>query len=239
MKTFTIGYAIHNKDKLIPKIIEGLSKNIPNTGINYIFIFDGCTDKSYKVFYENVYKLNGTFQDFTTGNIFELNTNNMMISKFTTDFLIIFQDDMILKDRTLLNHIEGLDFIYKDKLGVIGCRDGFDVGYTNMFSSPFSGSPNSGILKHGDYREVMMVNRGPIVFNQTIKTKVGILGTEFNKSGAYSEMDYCLRCYYEGFKNIILSTEIDHIRKQNPIFSTMDEESHVVFSNKWKDKVNI
>jgi hypothetical protein len=52
-------------------------------------------------------------------------------------------------------------------------------------------------------------------------------------------MDYCLRCYYEGFKNIILSTEIDHIRKQNPIFSTMDEESHVVFSNKWKDKVNI
>lgn len=209
--TFTIGYPIYNKAHMIPEIISGLADNI-KIPVDYIFIFDGCTDDSEKVFDSLSHKLLGTITKIHTENLFQLRTNNLLMKEFKTDSLIIFQDDMVLTDKNFIENINKVYYIYKDELGIIGCRDGFEKNYSEMLSSSWSGSkfPGCRDLAAGEFAERSMINIGPIVLSRRVVDLVGYFD-EIYDIGAYEETEYALKCKYEhGLKNIVLQVDLIH-----------------------------
>lgn len=239
---FTIAYSIHNKAHMIDEIIYGLNKNIKEE-VDYIFVFDGCTDTSFEEFENLKHLLNGNIYTFLTDNIFQLKSNNLMMEQFKTDFLIIFQDDMVLKDENLLNNVRKIYDIYGENLGIIGGRDGYEYGYSEMVGSPHSES-NREILDIGDYKERSMINIGPIVLRKALINKVGKFD-EIYEIGAYEETEYALKCKYNfNLTNIILSMDILHSKFEHKnlkkvqhsngeLLSSQVGKNHVIFSQRW------
>ena len=244
MKSFTIGYPIHNKGHMVDEIINGLVNSIDQDkhDVKYQFIFDGCTDNSLEVFKAESFRLRNV-EYIETDNLFQLRTNNLLMKGIDTDFLIIFQDDMVLIDKNFIDNILKIYDIYGDSLGVIGCRDGFDSAYSNMYGSKFSESPNRRILKSGEYKERMMINIGPIVLTKETVEYMGYFD-EIYDNGAYEEMEYSLKCYLNGFINIVLGVDIihskfDHKNKNkvthtdSSVLKDMYRLNHTIFRERW------
>ena len=213
--TFTIGYPIYNKAHMLDEIIEGLSKNI-KIPVDYIFIFDGCTDNSEDIFDKISSKLNGKIH---TENLFQLKTNNLLMKQFQTDFLIIFQDDMVLTDNNFIENIIKIIDKYNGSLGIIGCRDGFEKNYSEMVSSKFSGStfPGCRTIESGEFVEKSMINIGPIVLSKKLIEKIGYFD-EIYGIGAYEETEYALKCkYIHNLTNIVLGTDLIHSKFEHKL----------------------
>jgi len=239
---FTIAYSIFNKAHMLEEIINGLIKNI-NEDVNYIFIFDGCTDNSYEIFSQVSKKLKGDIKTLFTDNIFQLKTNNLMMDMFETDFLVIFQDDMVLQDKNFIKNIKKIYEIYKDNLGIIGCRDGYERGYSQMIGSPHSESRRE-ILQVGEFKERSMINIGPIVLTKNLINKIGKFD-EIYGVGGYEETEYALKCkYVHGLTNIILSVDILHSKFEHKnknkikhtsgdVLSEQISRNHSIFSQRW------
>jgi len=206
--TFTIGYPIHNKGYMLDNIINGLVHSI-HQDVKYKFIFDGCTDNSIEVFERERSKLKNT-EYIETDNLFQLRTNNILINEIDTDFLIIFQDDMVLTDAYFLDNILKVYDKYGDTLGLLGCRDGFNEGYSNMAGSRFSESNRKKItLRSGQFMERMMVNIGPIVFTKKLVETMGCFD-EIYTNGTYEEMEYSLKCTLAGLKTVVMGVDLIH-----------------------------
>jgi len=219
--SFTIGYPIYNKGHMIDEIINGLVDSIDHYkyDIKYTFIFDGCTDNTKEEFEKERVKLKDT-EYIETDNLFQLKTNNILIKNFTTDYLIIFQDDMVLQDSNFLDNIVKIHEKYGEKLGLIGCRDGFGPGFSDMHGSEFSESRRTPI-KSGEYHEKMMLNIGPIVFTKKLAGMLGGFDEVYGK-GSMEETEYSLKCGFRGLKNIVLGVDLIHSK----------------FDHKNKNKVN-
>lgn len=247
--TFTIGYPIHNKSHMMDEIINGLVNNI-KIPIEYIFIFDGCTDNSEEILDSMSHKLLGNVTKIHTKNLFQLKTYNLLMKEFKTDVLIMFQDDMVLKDPNFLDNIAKINEKYGDELGIIGCRDGFEKEYTHMLSSKFSGSDKhfagSRVIEHGEFHECSIINVGPIAVTRRLVDTVGYFD-EIYDIGAYEEMEYSIICKYQyNLKNIILGVDLIHSKfehkakkevKHTAAVELKDQYSinEPIFSNRWKE----
>ena len=244
--TFTIAYAIYNKGYMIDEIIDGLVYSMRGD-IKYRFILDGCTDNSREVLEKEIAKLaNAEYTE--TDDIFELATSNIFLREFDTDFLVIFQDDMVMRDKNFISNVENVYSAYGDELGLLGCRDGFDAGYSNMCGSRFSASRGRKILEPGDYCERMMVNTGPIIFMRRLLERVGYLDDIYTK-GTYDDMDYSLRCYEAGLKNIVMGVDMIHDKflykhsggkhTSQDVLSDMLRINGKIFKDRWFDIAGI
>lgn len=252
--TFTIGYPIYNKGHMLDEIVSGLVYSIDQNkyDIKYKFIFDGCTDDSKEVFEKERIKLKN-IETIDTSNLFQLRTNNILIKNFDTDFLIIFQDDMVLRDPKFLDNILKVYEIYGDKLGIIGCRDGFDETLSNMYGSEFSGSYQFGelyggrriVLKSGEYKEKMMINIGPIIFTKKLVEKMGCFDETYD-CGGLEEMEYSLKCTLEGLKTIVMGVDLIHskfnhkntkhvVHTSSDVLNAMYPRNGAIFKERWNN----
>jgi len=249
MNEFTVGVPIYNKSHMLHLIIEGFSKNILEP-VDYIFIFDGCTDDSEQIFEKNKMLLKGDIRAIKTNNIFQLKTNNILMKELKTDKLIIFQDDMVLNDSNYLNNIRNIFNIYKDSLGIIGSRDGFEKGYSNMYGSYFSGS-NRIPLNNGEFKEKSMINIGPIALSKKLINTVGVFDEIYGK-GSYEEMEYSLKAkHHHNLTNIVLGVDLIHdkflnlvkgnfnVNNSSNILSNQLSLNHSVFRQRWEGLAGI
>jgi predicted O-methyltransferase YrrM len=231
---YTIGYAFHNRLDLVPRIIAGLAENIGDKA-RYIFILDGCSDILAKTVRSLSEKL-GLVKFIEAPDVFELASNNLLLTAFCTDYLAIFQDDMVLKDPNLLENLNACVDRYPYSIGVIGCRSGFFAGYSDMSSSEFDKNENTKhILKPGETAVAWMVNRGPIVLSSELLKVIGRLDISYAKSGAYSEMDYCLRAAKVGFINVVMGADLEHARDFNKKLVPFDNAARDTFIKKWSE----
>lgn len=232
---YTIGYAFHDKEDLATRIIDALSINVGDKA-QYSFIFDGCKDETEKIVRNLSASLYGEVDFKITPDIFELASNNLLLQSFSTDFLIIFQDDMILRDPNMLKNLDACIDKYPYSIGVIGCRSGFFSGYSDMASSAFDKNENTKrILAPGETSVVWMVNRGPIVISAELRRAIGLIDVSYGKSGAFSEMDYCLQAARAGFVNVAMGLAMEHIRNFNKALTPLDNEARKVFIKKWPE----
>lgn len=235
---YTVGYAFHGQEDLVPRVMEGLAKNIGGKA-EYIFILDGCPESLTKAV-KTLSKELGTdkVRFIDTPDIFELASNNLLLKNLRTAYLIIFQEDMVLKDANLLKNLDVCIDKYPYSIGVIGGRAGFFSGYADMSCSAFDKNKmTSRILMPGETAIVWMVNRGPLIISAELMKTIGIINTEYAKSGAYSEMDYCLRAAAAGFINVVMGIDMEHIRnqEQNKLLWKLDSEARETFIKKWPE----
>ena len=127
----TIILTVHNKEKTVSRILEGLIKNTSRETSKLIIILDGCTDKTEKKI-KKFFTNNKTFlilEIICTDDIWETKANNVGLKKVQTEFVTIVQDDMLILqknwDKKLLKNF------YKYKIFAVSGRSAHNFNFNN------------------------------------------------------------------------------------------------------------
>lgn len=245
MTSFTVGYTIYNRQDSIIPILEGIAKCF-SKDCEVVMHFDACTDLSRPIFESNKGIL-GKRQIVvreTNPDFFELRGNNLLIGTFTSDVLVIFQDDMVCADSKICSTIEGLIARYGNSLGLIGGRDGFELSEekrVKFVKNYWSPSRTAGYyLKLGESRERTFVNRGPIVLTRSLIDKIGGFNTDYCP-GTYDDRDFCCQAKFtHSLTNVVMQTHVDERRQgktsklREPMLYTLNA---MTFWKKWGERL--
>lgn len=225
-------------------ITDGIINSFNPEDVDLLFVLDNPTDGSAEKLSEICRtKLKGFQLDL---HIFHDETfkfpcqNWMMEYVFVNGYksLIAPQDDQKINDKNLIKNIDKIFDQYGDLLGCIGLRDGFEFGYHGMVSSKWSESEyRQPRLENGEFKEVKLINDGPIIYPYTTIKTIGYNDIKTYKR-FYIEDDYAQRCWSEGLKNIVLGNELFHQKlncsKNTTHYSNNDSELDIkAFKNKW------
>lgn len=246
MKKHLLGYVIWNKVKMLDWIADGILESFTSDQVDIIFVLDNPidgTDEKLLEIINNKLKFYSCLIHIFKEETYKFPCQNWMM-KYCIDnnykSLIAPQDDQKIIDKNLISNIDNLYQAYKEKLGVIGLRDGFFFGYREMISSEWSESDYSKAprLQNGQFIERPLLNDGGLIyFNHVIK-KVGFNDVE-NFKRFYIEDDYCARAYYtHGLTNIVLGNNLIHDRSISSIASTHYNDNTSfhdlqIFNDRW------
>jgi glycosyltransferase involved in cell wall biosynthesis len=88
---------VHNKEWLIQQVLDGIVK-YTKEDYELIVVLDGCTDKSFNIAEDFLYDSDVNYTIITTPDVFETKANNAGLKIAKGDYVIIVQDDMIIKE---------------------------------------------------------------------------------------------------------------------------------------------
>ncbi len=216
----TVGYTIFNQVNLIPRIIWTVNQCFDKND-EAIFLFDNCTDGSYKKFKELSNQITVKFRVIIPKEeLFEIKANNVILKEASHDTIILFQDDMICSDQLIKRNIGNIIKVFRKrgwKLGLMGGRSGYEIDGTTAF--PFKSYKRVSSWEHlsvqygesiidGTFEIRTILNRGPLVFTREMLDEVGYLDEEYFPLHQ-DDADYCCRSKFKyGRKNLAFKTEI-------------------------------
>jgi len=97
----TIVITVHNKEKTIVKILQGLVLTVSHYTKDFIVVLDGCTDSSnilVSKFIDSRIGSDEKWQVIYTDDVWETKANNAGLKSVETDYVTIVQDDMWIKE---------------------------------------------------------------------------------------------------------------------------------------------
>lgn len=207
-----IGIGIHRKPDMIGWLLSGIHEHFP--GVPTLVHLEAVDNDMRDAWDRDV--TNGALSTMpierteSEEHLLEHGVHRLLIQKFMQtdcDVLIVPQDDNRF-ERSLIPDLEKLWSIYGTDLGWISGRDGHEIGYENMVCSPFSDSnATKTALPIGEFKEVMMMNTGPVVYFRHVIEKVGLPDADLPW---YWWSDMSLKCHHAGLKNILLSMDCQH-----------------------------
>jgi hypothetical protein len=200
---------------VVPLIVDAIAAHEDPNCVELLFYFDGNDPESITALNEHAHKLSA-FKLYTDGSpeeINEMGCHRAITDWFynNTDFraVLIHQDDTRPNGPHLARDLNNVLDVYGDKIGYIGCRDGYDLRYNNFISSPWSTSDNARAkLAVGEHQIRLMMNPGPLVYTRRTLEKVGTIDAAYHAWYAWD--DYALKCVQAGLTNVILGTDLIH-----------------------------
>jgi len=222
MRRYMVGYGIWNKQDMIGWLLEGVGTYTPEA-THVRFVFDSCVDDSEKNFdmlssqiIKNVARTSHMVvsKEKLATVTHEYGLHNAILRHFMQetdcDVLIIPQDDQRICGPMILR-MEGLLDSYRDRIGLIGGRDGYERGLVGIVGSMWSESTLTARLQPGIWREATFLNSGPLIYTRKVVEKVGYVDTKYEHW--YGWDDYCMRCrHVYGLMNVVVGTEIRHLK---------------------------
>lgn len=212
---YMIGYPVWNKADMILWMIQGITQHFSPGRISVRFHFDLCSDDSVVVFetLESQFLRSKGFDSAGSGSTTsrrEVGCHNDLLKIFmdsNADVLVVPQDDQ----RFNCDHLPMLDNLFESLpfIGLLGGRDGYERGYAQMKSSPFSVSASQK-LSVGTWAECSFLNSGPVIYTRRLVEKVGLLDEDFY--AFYVWDDYAARARSLGFKSAVLSMDMTHMK---------------------------
>ena len=116
----SINLTVHNKESILHEVLRSIMHNTIGT-YELIIMLDGCTDSSEKIakgFQE--YYSDKKIKILYADNVFETKANNIAAKASEGDYIIIIQDDMILKERAWNERLLKPFTKYSDVFAVTG-----------------------------------------------------------------------------------------------------------------------
>jgi glycosyltransferase involved in cell wall biosynthesis len=189
MKNCSIILTVHNKEYLLPIVLNSIFQN---TYLNseLIIVFDGCTDNSEDIalnFCKNNLPSNIKLKYIQTSNIFETRANNAGAALAENDLLIFTQDDCIIKEKNFDIRLQKPVNEFKDVVGVTGrCAHNwyYNKNNTDEYKEKIEEGRWANILYHADHADKTNIdrntfairdtgNRGPLLIKNDIFKKIG------------------------------------------------------------------
>lgn len=207
-----LGYTIWDGQLILPHLADGIRKHIPVETPIILFLDDSqkeTEDQAYKV-------KETTLKDYNCEiivskiDVRELGSHNAILRKFCdsdSDFVAIYQDDQIISGNPFPCVQVLSDSVGYTNIGVIGGRDGYNPNFQKMYSSPWSASAAHFRLGIGEYKQVLGINSGPVIYGKESVRKAGYLYDGFH--WFYVWDDYCCRCTEVGLKNFVMGTSVE------------------------------
>lgn len=181
---------VHNKEWMIQQVLDGIVK-FTEGDYELIVVLDGCVDKSFYMVEDYFYGKNTKHIIITTPDVFETKANNIGLKNAKGDYVIIVQDDMIIKEQGWNKRMQKPFDIFDDVFAVTSRTAHnwiFNPNSTHVHMKEHLDNCWSDIVIHTDHAEKnniprdifavrASVNRGPLMIdhndlkNSTILTK--------------------------------------------------------------------
>ena len=187
-------------------------------GDELIFLFDSCTDGSLDELLRLQKYLNIDPDIIVPDDeLFEIKSNNEILRRAKNDVVILFQDDIIVRDNDFRKKVSNIIMAYKPcELGLMGARSGYELDGTPNFPPVCRYVVSNWEhkleqvgekLKDGEFKERTVLNRGPIVFTRDLINDIGLLNEELFPLWG-DDIDYCCRAVAKGRKNVVFESEV-------------------------------
>ena len=207
---------IHNKDKLIANVINGIIKNC--RGSSHIYpILDGCTDRTEAIIDEIMTETEVPIHKIYAPDVHEILSINIGLREAPQEgvgFNIILQDDVILIDDDLeISIIKIYEHYGYGNIGVLAIRHGadLDINHENkeieekrIVESIYGSGISKDILLPGQILCKTVGIRSPECLSFHVITTIGMMDDNLAPY-TYDNHDYSLRCLKAGLKNYLYS----------------------------------
>jgi len=221
---YVYGVGWWGKADMVTKTLEHIAENIDPLKAEILFIFDECGAEPLSVESSALFQVEAARLLTPLGfkwsgvdvqaEIMEMGCHNMIIDHMmATDAIaaICPQDDNQILSKTFLDDLDRLFTYHGDRVGYVGCRDGYGTRYSNFISSPWSNSDNARAkLPIGEFVERLLMNPGPLIYPRKLVEKIGKIDTAY--SAWYWWDDYAMKSQQAGHVNLLLSADFTHFK---------------------------
>lgn len=184
---------VHNKEWMIQQVLDGIVK-FTEGDYELIVVLDGCVDKSFYIVEDYFYGKNTKHIIITTPDVFETKANNIGLKNAKGDYVIIVQDDMIIKEQGWNKRMQKPFDIFDDVFAVTSRTAHnwiFNPNSTHVHMKEHLDNCWSDIVIHTDHAEKnniprdifavrASVNRGPLMIDHNDLKKLNYLDEEFS-----------------------------------------------------------
>jgi len=194
-KTICCLLTTHNKENMIKDVCYGIINNISELTNEIIVVFDGCVDKTEEIVKEVLSQTSVSVKYVYTDDVFELRANNAGLKEVTSDYVILVQDDMIVKEK---------DFDKRMLKPFLAFNDVFAVTSQTAHNNHKNGNTvlttGSADRREGYPRDKFAVreiaNRGPLMYDYSDLVKLDFFD-EHLVPNSYDDHDISYRAYKE------------------------------------------
>ena len=194
-KTITCVLTTHNKQDLIESVCYGIINNVSELTKELIIVFDGCTDNTENLVKHILKDSNLIIKYVYTNDVFELRANNEGLKNVTSDYVILIQDDMIIKEKDFDKRMLKPFLSFSDVFAVTA-----QTAHNNKNINGSLHSTDEADRRHGYPRDKFAVreiaNRGPLMYDFSDLTKLNFFD-EYLVPNSYDDHDISYRAYKE------------------------------------------
>ena len=194
-KSITCLLTTHNKEDMIESVCYGIVNNVSELTKEIIVVFDGCVDKTEEIVKTILNDLTIDIKYVYTDDVFELKSNNAGLKEVTSDYVILIQDDMIIKEKDFDKRMLKPFISFNDVFAVTSqtAHDNQIVGETVV-------TTNSADRREGYPRDKFAIreiaNRGPLMYDYKDLVKLNFYD-EYLSPNSYDDHDISYRAYKE------------------------------------------
>lgn len=192
-KTISCLLTTHNKEFLIDRVCYGIKNNISELVKEIIVVFDGCVDKTEEIVKHSFGDLNINVKYVYTPDVFEIKSNNEGLKNVTSDYVVLIQDDMVVKekdfDKRMLKPFLEFDdvFAVTSQTAHDNQIHGQTLHHTNLADRRFGASRNTFYVRE-------IANRGPLMYNYSDLEKLNFLDEDYVPT-SYDDHDISYRAF--------------------------------------------
>ena len=194
-KTISCLLTTHNKENMIESVCYGIINNISELTKEIIVVFDGCVDKTEEIVKKILSSLTIPVKYVYTEDVFELRANNAGLKEVTSDYVILIQDDMIIKEKDFDKRMLKPFITFNDVFAVTS-----QTAHNNQIDKGTIITINSADRREGYPRDKFAVreiaNRGPLMYDYKDLTELNFFD-EYLAPNSYDDHDISYRAYKE------------------------------------------
>lgn len=192
-KTISVVLTTHNKENMIESVCYGILNNLSELTEQIIVVFDGCVDKTEILTKEILKKFNKKITYIYTDDVFELKANNAGLKEVLSNYVILIQDDMIIKEKNFDKRMLSPFNQYDDVFAVTS-----QTAHNNRILNNTIQVHNPADRRMGFSRELFGVreiaNRGPLMYNYSYVVSLNYFD-EHLCPNSYDDHDISYRAY--------------------------------------------
>jgi len=193
--TITCLLTTHNKEDMIESVCYGIINNMSELTKEIIVVFDGCIDKTEEIVKSILNDLTIKIKYVYTDDVFELKANNAGLKEVTSDYVILIQDDMIIKEKDFDKRMLKPFITFDDVFAVTS-----QTAHNNKISGGSVVTIDSADRREGYPRDKFAVreiaNRGPLMYDYKDLIKLNFYD-EYLSPNSYDDHDISYRAYKE------------------------------------------
>lgn len=195
MNTISCLLTVHNKQDLIKDVCLGIVNNISNLTNEIIIVLDGCSDNSEKIINGVMLNISVPIKYVYTNDVFELRANNEGLKHVTSDYVILIQDDMIIKEKNFDERMLKPFLAFNDVFAVTS-----QTAHNNTINGGNIIATELADRRMGHSRDLFYVreiaNRGPLMYKYSDVKQLGFFD-EHLVPNSYDDHDISYRAYKE------------------------------------------
>lgn len=183
----------HNKENLIELVSNGIIQNVSDLTKQIVVVFDGCVDNTENLTKDIFKNFKGRVDYVYTEDVFELKANNAGLKVVESEYVILIQDDMVIKEKDFDKRMVKPFQTFSDVFAVTS-----QTSHNNRVVNNHLQVNDAADRRLGTPRDIFAIreiaNRGPLMYNYSDLVSLNYFDENLCPS-SYDDHDISYKAY--------------------------------------------